>query len=255
LVRSAGRLALLLNGLLVFALFAASPAAAYFPVPDMRYLECLLVTTPALLWVLWDGAGMVKPFVSRLINLKVATTSEHISYLLRRGILIGIGLVFLLGTYSTFSGHPGASIVEKRDDAFAVVGVYQYAGVPKTLRFNAQEAGLIQDLQRIGATRIYSDYWTCGRVIFRSQEHIICTALNNGLNPGHNRYQPYCTQVTSDPHAAFVFREGTYQAQEVLKVKRHVAAVHLPYQFYTFDGYIVYRGSVIRDVTKIDCNV
>lgn len=254
-VRYAGRLALLLNGLIVFLLFLDSPAAAYFPVPDMRYLECLLVTTPALLWAMWDGLGLVKPLALRVVNMATAIKLARMSFTVRRGILLLLGLVFLIGTFSTFSGYPAAAPVQKRDDAFAVVGVYQYQGVPATQAFNNQETGLIRDLERIGATHIYSDYWTCDRLIFRSQEHIICTALNNGLNPGHNRYTPYCTQVTSDPHAAFVFRANTYQAKEVLKVKRHVAATHQPYEYYTFDGYIVYRGSVIRSVTRVSCDM
>jgi hypothetical protein len=246
---------LLLNGLIVFLLFVDSPAAAYFPVPDMRYLECLLVTTPALLWTLWDGLGLVKPLALRVVNMATAIKVARTSFMLRRGILLLLGLVFLLGTYSTFSGYPAAAPVQKRDDAFAVVGVYQYLGLPATQAFNRQEAGLIRDLERIGATHIYSDYWTCDRLIFQSQERIICTALNNGLNPGHNRYTPYCTQVTSDPHAAFVFRANTYQAREVLKVKRHVAATHQSYEYYAFDGYIVYRGPVIRSVTRVSCDL
>jgi hypothetical protein len=234
LVLHSGRFILLLNGLLVLLLFLISPASAYFPHPDMRYLVGLLVTTPALLWPLWNGVGTVKPFA---INVARVTVGVKLT-LVRRALLALIGAVFIMGTFSTFSGYPAAPPIPERQDTFAIIGVYQYLGVPQTQAFNQGEAMLIENLLRIGAVHIYSDYWTCDRIVFRSQEKIICSVarfLKGRLRPGQNRYLPYCEIVRDDPFAAYVFKVGSPEATYMKKTAKG------RYQLSTFNGYMVFR--------------
>lgn len=238
LVRYTGRLALLLNAVFVLIPFLFSPASAYFPVPDMRYLVGMLVTTPALLWPLWTGSKKhVKPLMMKLSGMVLAINFV----LVRRAILLLVGCVFLLGTVNTFIGVPSAPPAPRRQDAFAIVGVYKYLGVPETRAFNREESALMQNLLRLGATHIYSDYWTCDRLIFRSQERIICSAarmLNKGLRTGQNRYAPYCEIVKEDLRAAFVFPVAT---PEAAYIQRKFLSARDLYDRYSFNGYVVVR--------------
>ena len=48
---------------------------------------------------------------------------------------------------------------------------------------NQQQNELIAGLERVGATHIYSDFWTCNRIIFVSQEKIICGVTDRTLMP------------------------------------------------------------------------
>jgi hypothetical protein len=237
LVRYVGRLALLLNAVMVLVPFLLSPASAYFPVPDMRYLVGVLVTTPALLWPLWTGVRLIKP-----LTIKLSSAVFSLNFVLvRRAILLMIGIVFIVGTLNTFTGAPASPPTSRRQDMFAIVGVYQYLGVPQTRAFNRQEQALIQNLLRLGATRIYSDYWTCDRLVFHSQEQIICSAariLNQGLRTGQNRYEPYCDIVKNDPLAAYVFPVGS---PEAAYMQRRFVSSKGQYERYSFNGYLVIR--------------
>jgi hypothetical protein len=133
---------------------------------------------------------------------------------LRAGILLLTGLVFLLGTISAFSEIP---IVQA--DA-------------------RQEEALISNLLGIKATHIYSEYWTCDRLIFESREQIICASLDDNLQPIHNRYMPYYSIVKADPNAAYVFPIGSVQANTFAK---EATLSKKLYRRFVFEGYVVYQ--------------
>jgi hypothetical protein len=243
-IRHAGRFALLFNGFVVLFIFVISPNAALYPVPDMRYLECLLLTTPALLWPLWEGLGAVKPLALRFAKMTVAVQLASISFFMRRGLLILISALLLLGTVSTFDGSPFSPLPRMRYDKFDIIGVYQYQGVPQTRDYNRQEALLIRNLLHLHMTRIYSDYWTCDRIVFRSNESITCgvqrSLLDNGqevLRMGHNRYLPYYYKVSHDPHSVYVFQVGSPEARYM---DRYVRNQRHMYRFF-IAGYFVYQ--------------
>jgi hypothetical protein len=238
------RLALLLNAAITLVLYVLSPNAALFPVPTSRYLIGMLVTTPALLWPLWNGVGIVKPLAVRLFHITIAVRVEQVSVFLRRGALLLIGGIFLLGTFSTFTGVPPAPPVDMRQDVFATQAIDQHLGVPATQSYDRQTTTLIHDLLRVGATRIYSDYWTCDRLIFESHERIICSALSEGLGPGHDRYMPYRVMVTTDPFAAYVFRLGSPQAAALAHRAATSRIYRRKYRRLIFAGYVVYQVHV-----------
>lgn len=60
-------------------------------------------------------------------------------------------------------------------------------------------------IMALHALHIYSDYWTCNRLIFLSNERIICSVLDINLSPGQNRYEPYVQIVKQDLHPAYAF--------------------------------------------------
>jgi hypothetical protein len=107
------------------------------PVITYRYLIYALIAAPAIIWPLWNG----------LRSRKIPTRREmNISLLLRGELLLLIIATFFSGTVRTFAEIPLAQAAYQQEDA------------------------LVQDLLKIGATRIYSEYWTCNRLTFHSKE-------------------------------------------------------------------------------------
>src|SRR6266851_2883392 len=132
------------------------------------------------------------------------------------GMLLLIGILLLLGTIETFSEIPLAQTINQQQDT------------------------LVNDLLRIHATHIYSDYWTCDSLIFQSKEQIICVVVDGVLQPNlpHNRYIPYTPVVESDQHAAYAFPIGLPQAANMAR-KAALPGAH--YRRFIFDGYVVYQ--------------
>lgn len=176
-VRQVGRLALLATAAITFGLFVLSPNAALFPVATSRYLIGLLVTTPALLWPLWSGMNAIKPLALRVAHVTVAVHLARLSVVLRRGILLLIGIAFLLGTINTFTGIFPTPPVTTSQDIFATQAIDQHLNVPDTLRYNQDEHGIITRLRAVGVRYFYSDYWTCDRLIFQTREALTCSTI------------------------------------------------------------------------------
>jgi len=204
-IRQGGRLMLLASVGLTLLLYAIAPSSATFPDTSFRYLTCLLLAIPALLWPIWQGLS------ARRISLNWRAKA---GLLLRGGLLLLVAATFVSGTVRTLLQIPTAQ------------AVYQY-----------QET-LVQDLLRVGATRVYSDYWTCNNLTFLSQEKIICSALDEHLNPGYDRYLPYRFIVRATPRPTYIFPPGTPQA-EAMKQRVRLASSH--YRAYIFEGYLVYQ--------------
>jgi hypothetical protein len=207
MILNAARLLLLVSAALAFVLFARSPASALYPVTSSRYLICMLLALPALLWPLWRGLRRLEiPQMRRRCILLVC----------RVGILLLIGTTFLVGTINTFGEIPHTQAAYAREDA------------------------LIRDLLRLGATRIYSEYWTCNRLIFASDERILCASLNERLGPGFDRYLPYRTRVNADPHPTYVFPLNSSQATAFAELHQ----MDTRYRQYVLDGYVIYQMEV-----------
>ena len=204
-IRQCGRLMLLVSVGLTLLLYAIAPSSATSPENAFRYLICLLLAIPALLWPIWQGLSVQR------ISLNWRAKA---GLLLRGGLLLLVAATFASGTVRTLVQIPTAQ------------AAYQY-----------QET-LVQDLVHIGATRVYSDYWTCNTLTFLSQEKIVCSVLDEHLNPGFDRYLPYRFIVRAAPRPAYVFAPGTPQA-EAMKQRVRLASSH--YRAYIFEGYLVYQ--------------
>jgi hypothetical protein len=204
-IRQCGRLMLLASVGLTLLLYAIAPSSATSPETSFRYLTCLLLAIPALLWPIWQGLS------AQRISLNWRAKA---GLLLRGGLLLLVAATFVSGTVRTLMQIPMTQ------------AVYQY-----------QET-LVQDLLHVGATRVYSDYWTCNVLTFLSQEKIICSALDDRLNPGYDRYLPYRFIVRAAPRPTYIFPPGTPQA-EAMKQRVRLASSH--YRAYIFEGYLVYQ--------------
>jgi len=243
-IRYSLHLALLINGALPVLLYTLSPNSAFYPVATSRYMVGILVSTPALLWPLVTGSNVVKPLALRVTSqVTLALRLARMSVVLRRGVLGLVVLVFLFGVFSTFTGLPASPAVDLLEDVYYTQVSTQHLAVPAIQTLNQQEAALIRDLLLLGAKHIYSDYWTCDRLIFQSRERVICSVVQDTLAPGHNRYAPYSAIVKADPAAAYAFYAGS-QPDKIFA--QHMASSDEQYRSFKryrrllLDGYAVY---------------
>jgi hypothetical protein len=206
-VRAYGSMMVLLSAAITIIVYTASSQAASLPVITARYLVCLLVSMPVVLWQLWPG----KRVYSALWR--------------RREWFVGLGkaaiLVLILGVL--------------------VGGVYEtFADVPAAQRFAVQQDALVRYLQGTGATRIYSEYWTCNRLIFVSREKIICGVLNEDLSVGMNRYPAYLKIVRAVARPAYVIPLKSRFEQNFVQACKRSGSLRR-YRRTEYEGYAIYE--------------
>lgn len=204
--RSCARLAVLLGAGISFMLFAISPTATLSPYTNARYLICVLIAIPAVISPLWDSASASIKSLNRFARV-IMVFSKHF-------LLVFLAFMFLIGSARTFSEIPG------------------------TQALNQQQEDLVQNLLHIGARHIYSDFWSCDRIIFQSEEQIACSVLTNQLTPQGDRYRPNSVIVQADRRASYVFPIETPQAQACAL---RFASSGTAYHHFIFDGYVVYQ--------------
>lgn len=197
------RLMLLLAGTLTILLYLKSPLSAESPW-STRYLIGLLIVLPAIIWPLWHGI--------RTINKQASARAFSTAF--RFAMIFLIGLTFLVGTFTIFGEIPGAEASLQQD------------------------AALIHDLSQRGITHIYSDYWTCDRIVFASKEQIICGVVYTSLKPGLNRYARYYQIVSSDPHSSYVFQQDSEYSKAAAN---NPVFSNARFQHFILDGYIIYQ--------------
>jgi hypothetical protein len=210
------QLFLLSSAGIVLAVYLVSEAPQFLPVFHARYLVGLLIVTPAIIWPLWHGTNIMKPYGEKEAT-EHKRTHSYVRVLISRGLLLCIGALFLLGTMSISAELPTTQVSDRQQDA------------------------LIADLQRIGATHIYTDYWSCDRIAFVSQEKIICAVIDNNLQPSHNRYFQYYTIVKADSHSAYVYPLDLLNKDRTSIIIKKSNILNENYRRYEFDGYVVYQ--------------
>lgn len=169
LVRQAGRLGLACAAALSIALYAKSPSAALTPVESARYLSCLLVSTPAVLWPLWSAA----------------TSAHRPRAVFATATLLGVALASGIATTAAVAEVPSVRAAER------------------------DQQRLIAALDAVGATRVYAEYWTCNRLTFATRERIVCATLRDDLRPGLDRYPPYRDMVAAARDPVYVLTVGS----------------------------------------------
>jgi hypothetical protein len=221
-IRDFARLMLLCSAALTLYLFVSSPISAAFP-STSRYLIGLLISTPVLispLWGLVHDNGTTSQRVpsendlSKNVRFPSVLNFATLKIALRRGVLLLIGILLLVGTINAFRE------------------------IPTVHAYNQQQDALIHDLTRLKITHFYTDYWTCDSIVFLSKEHLICGSVDDALLLHYNRYLPYSAAVKADPNAAYVFPNGASQIPSIAK-KAALSAGH--YRRFVLDGYVIYQ--------------
>lgn len=180
--RRGGRVVALGAPALGILLFTASSSAATAPAIYSRYIIGVLIALPALLASLWEWTGARRPLPSRR---HPARNRPRIALAC---LTAALGLALAAGIVGTWGDAPALR------------------------RQNALRMALVHQLERQGDTRFYADFWTCERLIFQSDERLICGVLSDDLTPRPNRYPGYDTLVHAAPNPPYVFALDTRQA-------------------------------------------
>lgn len=207
IVRSVSQLLLLGSALLAIAAYSLSSAPMGWPGYHSRYLIGLLMVTPALIAPLWNMASAAKglTFPTAWLNWFSVNGS--------RVVLAAILVVSLIGTVMLFTEVPAIQAANQRQN------------------------DLINRLIATGHTHVYTEYWTCNKLAFESNERVICGVLDTRLQSSHNRTPGYWDIVHSDPHAAYAFPLGFPQ---VALLDKKMAKSLQKYERSVIGGYVVW---------------
>ncbi|WP_229400345.1 hypothetical protein [Micromonospora okii] len=171
---AAVRLALLAGAAGSVAAYAVSNAAGRTPVESARYLSCVAIALPALLWPLRDALRARRPGA-------------------RGGVARVAALAVLAATVGTA--------------AVATVDAVGAAGQAREVA--AQRRALVAALDRHGVRHIYGGYWTCNAVTFATAERVVCAVVDDELRPGFDRYPAYREAVRRAANPAYVAPVGS----------------------------------------------
>ncbi|MET7946264.1 hypothetical protein [Micromonospora sp. NPDC005324] len=158
------QLALVAGAALTVLSYVRSPLAATSPLDNARYLSVLQLSLPAVLWPLWVAALTAWRGTSSVLGRFAGALSA--------AVLTALTVTTLVITVLFAATGTAASRTEER---------------------KARE--LAAALRADGPHEVYGDYWTCNRLIFNTEESVVCGVLDGDLSPGQNRYRPYWRQV------------------------------------------------------------
>lgn len=227
--RNLGCLMLLSSAILALLFYTLSNAPIDWPGIHGRYLIGLLIATPAVLWPLWSGFEGAKQPIIAFSKLRAGMCAV---------MLFLIGSMLMIGTIHIFVQDAPIAQAE-----------------------NQHYQSLITHLLQIHATHIYTDYWTCDKIAFVSQEQIICGVIDSNLQPTHNRDARYYDSVSKDPHSAYVFpingqpaygaatpNVASTRSPAMLphitlfsNIEKKMSKMRITYNLFAFDGYIIYQ--------------
>jgi hypothetical protein len=210
--REGARLLLLLSAGLTVVVFTLSAASIASSAGYARYLHCLLISVPAVLWPLWRGARKLAP---------AAGVCAQSTVVVSRGLLLLVGLLCLAGTIAACVDVSSVRSIEQQHEA------------------------VMNKLESMHIQHFYTDdYWTCYRMAFASREKLTCAVIGSNLRPGgpdRNRYWPYVLQVQADPHVAYVLPINDPQT---LSIVRNAHLANGKYLRVDVDGYVIYQPAL-----------
>ncbi|MBM0233910.1 hypothetical protein JNW91_19875 [Micromonospora sp. STR1_7] len=170
-VAAAVRLALVLAAVATLAAYTVSSTSGRTPVESSRYLSCLLISLPALLWPVWTVLrNRTGPRLARPVALVL--------------------LAATLGSAVSATGQAART-------------------APASRAAEARHAELVSTLRQLGVRHVRAGYWTCNRLTFASAEQVICAVVDDTLRPGFDRYPAYRREVDSAAAPAWVAPTGS----------------------------------------------
>ncbi|WCN80104.1 hypothetical protein [Micromonospora sp. LH3U1] len=206
-VGAAIRLALVLAAVATLGAYTVSSAAGLTPVESSRYLSCLLISLPALLWPVWTAARH---------GLRSSATD-------RRGWTLArpVALALLAATLGT-----------------AALATWQAAETaPAARAAEARHTELVSTLRQLGVRHVRAGYWTCNRLTFASAERVVCAVVDDTLRPGFDRYPAYRREVDGAAAPAWVAPAGSPLANALDERQR---ATPGSLDLVTIDGWRIY---------------
>ncbi|MEU7715647.1 DUF423 domain-containing protein [Micromonospora chalcea] len=204
---SAGvRLALLGGAAGVLAAYAVSNAAGRTPIESSRYLSCLAVAVPALLWPLWQAA---RPLTWRRQLAEVAASEEGgYRYLPEVESIKAIG-ERAAGARARVAGVGALVVLAGVLGTGAAATVEVIRAAPAVHAEADRHRSLVDTLGALGVRHVRGGYWTCNRLTYATGENVLCAVVEDDLRPGFDRLPAYRREVAADPDAAWVALAGS----------------------------------------------
>ncbi|HXZ04177.1 MAG TPA: hypothetical protein VEH81_05045, partial [Ktedonobacteraceae bacterium] len=212
IIRSCAHIAVLLAVGMSFVFFAISPSAAYSPYLNSRYLFCLLIGTPAVIYPLWKGSFKGR-FLGSFLRIHWQDWRHPKAQQESLSMQDDAKSQGILQKRSSESYGKAAMVIVSFKQAmlllitimFLVGTVRVILDIPNSQASNRQQYDLVHNLLRIGARHIYSEFWSCDRIIFLSTDQIACDTVDDQLRSTGDRYTPNERIVQSDPQSSYVF--------------------------------------------------
>lgn len=176
-VRAVAQLALVAGAALTLLGYVRSPLAATDPLGNSRYLSVLQVSLPAALWPLWLAA--------------------------RHALRNPAGAAARLG------GTAAGLVLAALTAGTLATTVAFVADAPELRAEEGRARDVADAVRRAGLPEVYTDYWTCHRLIFNTGEAVVCGVLDGDLTPGQNRYPAYWKRVGRAARPGYVLAVGS----------------------------------------------
>src|SRR5690349_12891724 len=136
------RLMLLCSAALTLYLFISSPVSAAFPA-DSRYLIGLLISTPVLIWPLWDHFGKKDSTSQHTAGnehqeekrFPLTFTPTKLQTMWSKALVVIFCMLLLIGTIDAF------------------------LEIPTVQAYNKQQDVLIHELAQLKISHFYTEYW------------------------------------------------------------------------------------------------
>lgn len=157
------RLFMASTAILILVAYISSSGPVNQPGYHARYIISLIVLTSVL----------ISPLMQAATRIHVQPNWQKIRTYGSRIILAVVIAILITGTTIAFSE------------------------VPKAQAASASRADLANHLIALGATRIYTDYWTCNSLVLASDEKILCGVIDKNLGANHNRVPAFRAAVDS----------------------------------------------------------
>jgi hypothetical protein len=121
--------------------------------------------------------------------------------------------------------------------------IWTVTRVPAAYADEQQQMQLVNDLLKLKLTRVYLEYWTCYRMLFQSQEHILCAKPPYLPTLGEDAYTPDARAVQPDPNVInprtpFLFPASS--SIEIAAFEQYNKEHGKQFQKYILDGMVLY---------------
>jgi len=173
-------LALSLGAVLTMVVYGRSAHSVIVVTQSARYVSNLLISVPAALWPLWVA-----------VRAPIGRSGA------RLGAVIG-GATAALATFGLLA-----------ITAASATGLVFTSSLPQAQMIQRHDRGVEVALDRLGVDHFYADFFLCHRLMYVTDERLVCAAMLDDLTPGWDRYLPFRDAVHASPRPAYVLVTGS----------------------------------------------
>ena len=192
---------LVLGALGTVAQYATTHVSYIYPVTSARYLIGLFLCAPLVAAPLVAGlqAGWRRAATFSQESRQEPPQESHWPHVIALGASVVLAMLIALN-------------VGGWQRAFAQASDPQTFGLPDSQR----HVTLITYLQEQQISRFYTDYWTCYKVVFATDQQMSCAVFHNKsvFRSGTARLNDMNALVAATPHAPYVFDMSSAQQRE-----------------------------------------